>query len=243
MNNQEINIQQNIEILWYIFSFLPQGYGVLLKFVSKSFKEAVITNYEPIYTDLISMYGLKPNLIEQFRLSCTIDMYCHSKSKWLKLLRWSRKYYPDTDILLLYSSSINNTDIVKSICNISQLPPLNTSICLDYAYKNTNIVLIKKLYEYDEDLSIEHLLWLCIIHNNSEIAEWLCFVQNRTKASIDNEVRTMIIISLFPNNISQENINELALKYMNVVITTKEDFKRELLPYSIDKAKPFYYHF
>lgn len=50
--------------------------------------------------DLVAGYGLKPNLIEQFRLGYTIDMCSRSKSKWLKLLRWSREYHPDTDILL-----------------------------------------------------------------------------------------------------------------------------------------------
>lgn len=49
-----MDIEQNIEILWYIFSFLQQGYDVLLRLFSKTFKDAVDAKYEPVYMDLIA---------------------------------------------------------------------------------------------------------------------------------------------------------------------------------------------
>ena len=235
-----MDIEQNIEILWYIFIFLPQGYGALLRFVSKSFKEAVDTNYEPVYTDLISKYGLKPNLIEQFRLGYTIDMCSRSKSKWLKLLRWSRKYYPDTDILLLYACSLDNDILINSICNISQLPPKNVNMCLDCAFKNGNILMIKKIYECVKDLTVEHLLWLSIIHNQIDIGNWL-FDKGReqVKSEILQEMG-VLLLALCEND--PEKIIWVSYHYLSFTVDTLEEYKAVLSSHAIDKAEPFYYH-
>lgn len=235
-----MDIEQNIEILWYITNFLPQGYGTLLRFVSKTFKEAVDTIYVPVYTGIISEYGLKPNLIEQFRLGSTIDIYSRSKSKWLKLLRWSRKYHPDTDILLLYACSLDDHSLINSICNISQIPPKNVNMCLDFAFKNGNMLIIKRLYECVEDLKPEHLLWLSIIHNQPVIFVWLI---NNTEISgpLYTELMTLAISFRPIDNSTIDSFLHASWLYLSETTYTKEDFMRVLREHAINKARPFYY--
>ena len=235
-----MDIEQNIEILWYIFIFLPQGYGALLRFVSKSFKEAVDTNYKPFYIDLISQYGLNPNLIEQFCLGCTIDMCSQSKSKWLKLLCWSRQYHPDTNILLLYACSLDDYNLIKSICNVSEIPPKNINMCLDCAFKNGNLLMIKKMYEYIEDLTGEHLLWLSIIHKQSEIFTW---VLNTVEffGSLIREFLTLSIIFRPLDNYTTNDFMSISWVYLPEVTYTQNDFMKVVLIHAVNNAYPFYY--
>ena len=235
-----MDIEQNIEILWYIYTFLPQGYGALLRFVSKSFKDAVNTKYEPVYTDLVSGYALKLNPIEQFRLGYTIDMSSRSKSKWLKLLRWSSEYHPDTDILLLYGCSLDNDSLINSICNISQLPPKNVNICLDCAFKNGNTIIIKRIYECVEDLTIEHLLWLSIIHNKPDIFNWLF---DKGQKAVNKEIlQELGILFIGISDIEADQIRDISSQYLPIVVDTPEEYKATLLTHAIDKAESFYYH-